>query len=1166
MDKVKFDIPDKGNGKWGSYISKYPADSGRVQPNMFTSGTRNVISSATGQAEKRSGGAIWNPNSAFSGAALDQYEAVFATGTRLFVVNDAGTLKASTGNGLFTSITAGFTNPANFEFATYQSRAYGCNGIDSPIVMDINTSYGGVTYSFTTAKTKAMGAQAPGSAPTATLVVTSTTNQVPAGAHTYKITFVYYSGVEESNGGSASSPVTNDATHTSNSLTAIPVGGYGCTARNIYRDNNDGNWLLLDSIPNNTATTYTDILPVGSTPTAIPTTNALPPVFKYIALYLDRLFVIDITGKTLAWSNAGQPDVFNPKNTINGPQDDVMTAIYIYNGIPWVFGQHTVGQILGLTDGTFYYNPVSSSVGCIDNRSIQTRSIISTPTMLWLAATPNKGIYYTNGSVVQYLSDFIEDLTFNLAQVSYLQRSNTQQTQAAFQGGTASTGIDLLTNPGTIQTLNPKASYSHAADWAAGTLVNLAPIGDTLQVPTQFAPAIGAGSLGGSATISGSNVTLPTVVPYTGDTAQTHITQGTLNNRCTMIANPILPPVSGTMTSWSLPNSGFQGALWLIQATGGGTLTAQFTIWADNGGVPGTVLFAGSASNLATYTGSEPSLSFGMTGGVTYWVGYQFVNCNVADIEEKWSQASFPTPASGGFGLEFFGGNWIQITCANGSPHAAYNYSFAYSRVAISASGTWTSPINDTHSTTNTASGMKLVLTASYPASTSISVVVQGSANGSSWTTTDTLSSPTGTVSLTGGTYRYWQVIYNLSTTDNINAPSVNAPVLEYVTTGTWTSAPIKTTADITALSALTQNTLIPGGTSATITIATSASQSSGYSSFVAIGSAMPNIWAKIMVTLNTDAANVTSPTLQSAELDWAITSNLISSAIDTGAVPAGWGLFQFQQVGTSGTVSFFFRTASTSGGLTSATFAAVTNGGYPTNTVLEFCQWKAVISATADNIPEVDSVTVNWLLTSGANVRAASLFFNKSYYLSVATTGSTTNNTLIELDYEGNWRVHSGVTIGTMATYFNDAFYCDATNGKAYNGFQLPTDNGTPIVFDLRTKCFPFGDDEHLALPRACRIKGVNTGTTIHVYYSVDKGITWIEMLNSSGSLGYATTNDMSAFNELFVPNFASGSPTSGTTIMFRVVSSDAFKCQILKIRPTVYVRKGKYVAEANA
>src|SRR6185312_882518 len=348
MDKVKIDIPRKEDGKWGSYISKYPADSGKVQANMFTSGTRNVITSASGQAEKRSGGAIWNPNSTLSGAALDQYEAVFTSGQRLFVVNDAGTIKASTGNQLFTSIQSGFTNPSNFEFVTYQSRVYGCNGVDNPIVLDVATSYGGVPYTVNVAKTRAMGAQVPATACTAS--GPSAGGSVPVGSHTYKVTYVYYNGVEESNGNTASGVVAATTGNQTIALSSIPVGGYGVTGRNIYRDNNDGNYLLLTSINDNTTTTFSDTLALGSTPTPIPTTSGLPPVFKYVAFYLDRLFVIDVTGKNIIWSTAGQPDCFNPANAISGPQDDVMTAIYVFNGIPWVFGQHTTGQILGNTD------------------------------------------------------------------------------------------------------------------------------------------------------------------------------------------------------------------------------------------------------------------------------------------------------------------------------------------------------------------------------------------------------------------------------------------------------------------------------------------------------------------------------------------------------------------------------------------------------------------------------------------------------------------------------------------------------------------------------------------------------------------------------------------------------------------------------------------------
>lgn len=1170
MDKITFDIPGK-DGKWATYVSKYPADSGKVPPTGFTANTRNVITSATGQADKREGGAIWNPNSALSGPALDQYEAVFNTGTRLFVANDAGTIKASTGNGLFTTITAGFTNPANFEFQTYQSRVYGCNGVDSPITLDIVTSYGGVSYSFTTAKTKVMGCQIPGSAVTAARNTDSTANQVPAGSHTYKITFLYYSGSEESNANASASAVcVNDATHTSNALSAIPVGGYGVTGRNIYRDNNDGAYTLLATINDNTTTTYSDILPIGSTPTPLSITNGLPPVFKYVALYLSRLFVIDVTGKNIIWSNAGQPDVFNPANAIAGPQDDVMTAIYVFNGLPFVFGQHTVGTILGTTDGTFYYNPISTTTGCVDNRSIQTRSIVSVPTLMWLAATPNKGIYYTNGGIVQYLSDFIEDLTFNLAQISFLSRQNTQASQSAFQGGTASPGIDLLSNPGTIQTINPVANYSHAADWLTGTLANIVKSGDQLGVPVGNIFALGSGTLGGDAVISGGNITLGSGGNFTGESNGTAGTQNwnndAINTRYHSIklAQSIIPTVTGVLNTLSFP-TGYQ----MVATNVSGNFTITSSIYNDVGGLPGGAIASHSVSLPGGNGADEPlpipaaTLNVTLTGGARYWI---VVEITPISNDGQFDQLPFGAGSwtGGGNCQNYNGSTWSTFGPPVNSTARRLAASYTFTKTPVADTGTWTSAVYDSQCS-NQTSGMSLTISGTYPANCSSTVLVQGSPDQSTWTTTDTLSSPNGTnIVLTGGQYRYWRIVTTVSTTNNLTVPLVGTPTLFFNTTGTWTSPAILCTTDITALNALNQLVSLPAGTGSTVLVRTSANGSS-WSSYSVIGSATPNKYAQIQVTMTTDAGNTVSPSLASIELDWSVTSTLISSAIDTGLTPSGWGIFQYQQVGTSGTIAFSFRSASSSGGLTGS-FSAVSNGGFPTATPLEWCQWKTTISATANNIPQVDSVTVNWFLSSGANVRAASLFFNKSYYLSVAITGSTQNNILIEYDYEGNWRIHSGATIGTLATYFNDAFYCDSTNGHVYNAFKLPTDNGTNIMFDLRTKCFDFGDNDRLKIVRSLKVTGVNTGTTIHTYYSMDRGNTWVEMLNSSGTLGYATTTDNSEFVEYFVPDYSSTSPLTGRNVIFRITSADAFPCSILQITPTVKMRKGKAIREAGA
>jgi hypothetical protein len=131
---------------------------------------------------------------------------------------------------------------------------------------------------------------------------------------------------------------------------------------------------------------------------------------------------------------------------------------------------------------------------------------------------------------------------------------------------------------------------------------------------------------------------------------------------------------------------------------------------------------------------------------------------------------------------------------------------------------------------------------------------------------------------------------------------------------------------------------------------------------------------------------------------------------------------------------------------------------------------------------------------------------------------------------------------------------------------FALPTDNGTNIAFDLRTKCFDLGDNLRLKTIRSCKVTGVNTGTTIHTYYSVDKGATWIEMLNSSGTTGYTTGISGSQFIEYFIPNFQRD---------LRDIRSDGYVPRYverrvpvpnLAISPVLYLHKGKAIPEAMA
>ena len=114
---------------------------------------------------------------------------------------------------------------------------------------------------------------APG-ALTAALATTPIAGNVDVGAHRYRVTFVTADG--ETEGGVVSDAVTvaNKTTNGQVSLTAIPLGGSAVTSRKIYRTIAAGTtYLLLTTLSNNTATTYTDNTADASLGAACPAVN-----------------------------------------------------------------------------------------------------------------------------------------------------------------------------------------------------------------------------------------------------------------------------------------------------------------------------------------------------------------------------------------------------------------------------------------------------------------------------------------------------------------------------------------------------------------------------------------------------------------------------------------------------------------------------------------------------------------------------------------------------------------------------------------------------------------------------------------------------------------------------------------------------------------------------
>jgi len=159
-----------------------------------------------------------------------------------------------------TELKSGLQTGKYFDFTVFEDNLYICNGYNVPQVWD-----GAL------AATHGLGLPA---ACIGALAGDGAGN-VENGTHSYKVTFVTASG--ETTGSSKSNVVTV-ADKTANGqvdLTGIAVGPTGTTSRIVYRTvaGDAGDYKLLTTLGNNTATTYTDNVADASLTDTLPTTN-----------------------------------------------------------------------------------------------------------------------------------------------------------------------------------------------------------------------------------------------------------------------------------------------------------------------------------------------------------------------------------------------------------------------------------------------------------------------------------------------------------------------------------------------------------------------------------------------------------------------------------------------------------------------------------------------------------------------------------------------------------------------------------------------------------------------------------------------------------------------------------------------------------------------------
>ncbi|MGH7474197.1 MAG: hypothetical protein ACREJW_09660, partial [Candidatus Methylomirabilales bacterium] len=241
----------------------------------------------------------------------------------------------------------------------------------------------------------------------------------PNGTYRYRITFMSADGVHSEPG-----PVSVDITVVSLrvELSSVPTcpAGQDCSGRGIWRNKNGGTDLfLVGTIPNNTATTFSDNIADADLVTLIVLNNTRFPPTRYLAAHQNRLVgahceTAEGDLRTVYVSNAHEPyfcpvlpDLENPDQgtriTLQDPNAGEITGLHSHGDRVMVFTA-TAAYVLITTDQLLdWVLHRFSNHGCVAHRTIASTLDVA----IWLGTD---GVYMAQeGQGVRLISDDIKD-------------------------------------------------------------------------------------------------------------------------------------------------------------------------------------------------------------------------------------------------------------------------------------------------------------------------------------------------------------------------------------------------------------------------------------------------------------------------------------------------------------------------------------------------------------------------------------------------------------------------------------------------------------------------------------------------------------------------------------------------------------------------------------
>jgi hypothetical protein len=250
---------------------------------------------------------------------------------------------------------------------------------------------------------------------------------------------------------------------------------------------------------------------------------------------------------------------------------------------------------------------------------------------------------------------------------------------------------------------------------------------------------------------------------------------------------------------------------------------------------------------------------------------------------------------------------------------------------------------------------------------------------------------------------------------------------------------------------------------------------------------------------------NFTSDGLNTPILSDAWVGTLYESAIhDTGGNIFAWGAFESDYALNGQTITFYYRGATTSGGVAGAAWNLIVPGGAINLPVSNrFVQFKFEISGltSGNNPPVVNSVTLNWVTGTVGQTQVlqnvASFFWRNRYWLSAAGASATANNTILirgKKTFKSPWQLKDW-NILSFTRYLDNFYGTDSTGPNIYQLDTGYSKNGAALDSIFETGDFTFKGFQVNIIEMLIETERLGP-YSLTVSTSTDQGLTWVDHL----------------------------------------------------------------------